>query len=429
MKTLLKNACIYTPQGVIRDGFVAVDGTMIAAVGAARPEGDFDREKDMSGKLLLPGLVNAHTHAAMTLLRGVGTDLPLQRWLFDSVFPVEARLTGEDIRIGTALALLEMLACGTTSFTDMYFFPWETAKLVADSGIKANLCYPVQAFDPADTYDKNESARKLEQFYADWHNAAGGRVRVDGCLHAEYTCNADVAAGTAAWSRQAGAQLHIHLSETKSEHENCLAKYGKTPAQWMNDLGVFDVPCTAAHCVWVTAEDRALLRRRSVSVAHNPTSNMKLGSGFAPIPELLAEGVNVALGTDGAASNNNLNMPEEMHLAAIIHDGYRQDTSLLPAAQVLDMATVNGARAQGREDTGIIEAGKRADMIAIDLDRPHLFPHLDTAGLAVYSAQAADVCMTMVDGRVLYENGEFLTLDRERILWDARCAVKRLYGE
>ena len=144
MKTLLKNACIYTPQGVIRDGFVAVDGTMIAAVGAARPEGDFDREKDMSGKLLLPGLVNAHTHAAMTLLRGVGTDLPLQRWLFDSVFPVEARLTGEDIRIGTALALLEMLACGTTSLTDMYFFPWETAKLVADSGIKANLCYPVR---------------------------------------------------------------------------------------------------------------------------------------------------------------------------------------------------------------------------------------------------------------------------------------------
>ena len=309
MKTLLKNACIYTPQGVIRDGFVAVDGTMIAAVGAARPEGDFDREKDMSGKLLLPGLVNAHTHAAMTLLRGVGTDLPLQKWLFDSVFPVEARLTAEDIRVGTALALLEMLACGTTSFTDMYFFPWETAKLVADSGIKANLCYPVQAFDPADTYEKNESARKLEQFYADWHNAADGRIRVDGCLHAEYTCNADVAAGTAAWSRQAGVRMHIHLSETKSEHENCLAKYGKTPAQWMNDLGVFDVPCTAAHCVWVTAEDRALLRRRGVSVAHNPTSNMKLGSGFAPIPELLAEGVNVALGTDGAASNNNLNMP------------------------------------------------------------------------------------------------------------------------
>ena len=178
----------------------------------------------------------------------------------------------------------------------------------------------------------------------------------------------------------------------------------------------------------MTAEDRALLWEKNVSVIHNPTSNMKLGSGFAPVPELLAEGINVALGTDGAASNNNLNMLEELHLAAILHNGYRHDAAILPAAQVLDMATINGAKLQGRDDTGAIEAGKRADIMAIDLSAPHLFPHLDTAGLAVYSAQAADVCMTMVDGRVLYENGEYLTLDRERILYDARAAAKRLYG-
>ena len=400
MTTLLKNAWIYTPQGVIEGGYVVIDEAAIVSVGAERPEGRFDCEKDMSGKLLLPGLVNAHTHAAMTLLRGVGTDLPLQRWLFDSVFPVEGRMTAEDIRAGTALALLEMLACGTTSFSDMYFFPWEAAELVAVCGIKANLCYPVQAFDPAEPYEKNESARKLERFYKDWHNAAEGRIRVDGCLHAEYTCNPHVAAGTSAWCRQNGVRMHIHLSETKSEHDTCIEKYGKTPAAWMNDLGVFDVPCAAAHCVWVTAEDRALL----------------------------AEGINVALGTDGAASNNNLNMLEELHLAAILHNGYRHDAAILPAAQVLDMATINGAKLQGRDDTGAIEAGKRADIMAIDLSAPHLVPHLDTAGLAVYSAQAADVCMTMVDGRVLYENGEYLTLDRERILYDARAAAKRLYG-
>ena len=428
MTTLLKNAWIWTPQGVIRGGYVAIDGAVITAVSGERPEGCFDREKDMSGKLLLPGLVNAHTHAAMTLLRGVGTDLPLQRWLFDSVFPVEGRMTAEDIRVGTELALLEMLACGTTSFSDMYFFPWETAELVRDCGIKANLCYPVQAFDPADTYEKNDSARKLERFYRDWHNAADGRVRVDGCLHAEYTCNPDVAAGTAAWCRRNGARMHIHLSETKSEHDSCLEKYGKTPAEWMDDLGVFDVPCAAAHCVWVTEKDRALLREKNVSVIHNPTSNMKLGSGFAPIPELLEAGVNVALGTDGAASNNNLNMLEELHLAAILHNGYHHDAALLPAGQVLEMATVNGAKLQGRDDTGVIEAGKRADIIAIDLSAPHLTPHLDTAGLAVYSAQAADVCMTMADGRVLYENGEYLTLDKERIRYDTEAAVKRLYG-
>ena len=428
MTTLLKNAWIYTPQGVIEGGYVVIDEAAIVSGGAERPEGRFDCEKDMSGKLLLPGLVNAHTHAAMTLLRGVGTDLPLQRWLFDSVFPVEGRMTAEDIRAGTALALLEMLACGTTSFSDMYFFPWEAAELVAVCGIKANLCYPVQAFDPAEPYEKNESARKLERFYKDWHNAAEGRIRVDGCLHAEYTCNPHVAAGTSAWCRQNGVRMHIHLSETKSEHDTCIEKYGKTPAAWMNDLGVFDVPCAAAHCVWVTAEDRALLREKNVSVIHNPTSNMKLGSGFAPVPELLAEGINVALGTDGAASNNNLNMLEELHLAAILHNGYRHDAAILPAAQVLDMATINGAKLQGRDDTGAIEAGKRADIMAIDLSAPHLVPHLDTAGLAVYSAQAADVCMTMVDGRVLYENGEYLTLDRERILYDARAAAKRLYG-
>ena len=428
MTTLLKNAWIYTPQGVIEGGCVAINGAVIVSVGAERPEGRFDCEKDMSGKLLLPGLVNAHTHAAMTLLRGVGTDLPLQRWLFDSVFPVEGHMTAEDIRAGTALALLEMLACGTTSFSDMYFFPWEAAELVEQCGVKANLCYPVQAFDPAEPYEKNESARKLERFYKDWHNAAEGRIRVDGCLHAEYTCNPHVAAGTAAWCRQNGVRMHIHLSETKSEHDTCIEKYGKTPAAWMNDLGVFDVPCAAAHCVWVTAEDRALLREKNVSVIHNPTSNMKLGSGFAPVPELLVEGVNVALGTDGAASNNNLNMLEELHLAAILHNGYRHDAAILPAAQVLDMATTNGAKLQGRDDTGAIEAGKRADIMAIDLSAPHLVPHLDTAGLAVYSAQAADVCMTMVNGKVLYENGEYLTLDRERILYDARAAAKRLYG-
>ena len=308
MRTLLKNAWVYTPGGVLRDGFVAVDGTQITAVSTERPEGTFDREKDMSGRLLLPGLVNGHTHAAMTLLRGVGTDLSLQKWLFESVFPVEARLTGEDVRAGTALALLEMLACGTTSFSDMYFFSPETLELLRQSGVKANVCYPVQAFDPADTYGKNESVRRQEALFRDWHGAGDGRIMVDGCLHGEYTCNADVAAGVADWCRKVGTRVHIHLSETRSEHENCVAKYGKTPAQWMADLGVFDVPCAAAHCVWVTAEDRALLRCKGVSVAHNPTSNMKLGSGFAPVPELLAEGVNVAIGTDGAASNNNLNM-------------------------------------------------------------------------------------------------------------------------
>ena len=222
--------------------------------------------------------------------------------------------------------------------------------------------------------------------------------------------------------------MHLHLSETEKEQRECLEKYGKTPAQWFRDLGTFDSPAYAAHCVAVTEGDLEILLEKGVSVVHNPTSNMKLGSGFAPVQRMLDLGVNVALGTDGAASNNNLNLMEELHLAAVIHNGYHRDPTLLKPARLLAMATRNGARLQGREDTGSLETGKKADIIALDLDRPHLYPNLDTMALAVYAAQGSDVVMTMVDGRILYENGEFLTLDKDRILHGARAAVKRLYG-
>ena len=426
MKLLFKNADIYTPDGVIKDGFLAVEGDTIAYVGAVRPEGVFDVEKDMSHRLLLPGLVNTHTHAAMTLLRGVGTDLPLHRWLTEAVFPLEGKMTAEDIRAGSALALLEMLGCGTTSFSDMYFHPDTMAELVASCGMKANLNYPVQSFNPAETYEQNESARKLESFHKAYHGAADGRIRVDGCLHAEYTCNPHVAAGTAAWCKSVGGRMHIHLSETKHEHEGCLERYGMTPAEWMNRAGVFDVPCQAAHCVWVSESDRRLMKEKGVAVVHNPSSNMKLGSGFAPIPQMLDEGILVSLGTDGAASNNTLNMVKELHLASIIHNGYHGDAALMTAKEIITMATRSGALAQGREDTGELTVGKKADIIAVALDRPHLTPHIDTEGLVAYSMQGSDVVLTMVDGRILYENGEYLTLDKEKIIYEANAAAARL---
>lgn len=428
MKLLLKSADIYTAAGVLKDAYLAVENETITYLGTVRPEGVFNVEKDMSRRLLLPGFVNAHTHTAMTLLRGVGTDLPLQRWLFEAIFPLEAKMAAEEIRAGSALALLEMLACGTTSFSDMYFYPEEMAALAAQSGIKANLNYPVQSFDPNEPYERNESARKLESFYKTWHGAAEGRIRVDGCLHAEYTCNGDVAAGTAAWCKAVGGRMHIHLSETRSEHEECLARHGLTPAEWMDRAGVFDVPCQAAHCVWVSESDRKLMKEKGVAVIHNPSSNMKLGSGFAPVPQMVEEGITVALGTDGAASNNTLNMVKELHLASIIHNGYGGDASILPAAQTITMATKNGALAQGRPDSGVLAVGKKADIIAVALDRPHLIPCVDTAGLVAYSAQGSDVVMTMVDGRILYENGEYLTLDKEKILYEANAAAKRLMG-
>ena len=335
-------------------------------------------------------------------------------------------LTGGAGFIGshTALALLEMLACGTTSFSDMYFFPWEAAELVAVCGIKANLCYPVQAFDPVEPYEKNESARKLERFYKDWHNAAEGRIRVDGCLHAEYTCNPHVAAGTAAWCRQNGVRMHIHLSETKSEHDTCIEKYGKTPAAWMNDLGVFDVPCAAAHCVWVTAEDRALLREKNVSVIHNPTSNMKLGSGFAPVKKMLEAGIRVGIGTDGAASNNNLNMMEEMQRFVLLQKGITQDATSVSAKQALHIATTAGARAM-HTGGGVLKEGYKADIVLVDTHVPHMQPMHNAINNLVYAAQGSDVWMNMVDGKILYKNGEYKRLDIEKVIAETNKAAEK----
>ncbi|MBQ0038082.1 MAG: amidohydrolase [Clostridiales bacterium] len=429
MTTLFKNALIYTPAGDV-NGYLAVKNEWITYIGTERPEGAFDCEKDMMGKLLMPGLVNCHTHTPMTLLRGLGTDLPLQTWLFDTIFPVEGRLTTEDIVAGTRLGLLEMLRSGTTSFSDMYFLPDAMAQAILDSGIKANICQHVQAFDAGDTYGSVASARRMEELHKNFHGKGNGRIRVDACLHAEYTCfSEDVARGVADFARDNDLRMHIHLSETKSEHAECMTRHGGlTPAGWFEKMGVFDVPCTAAHCVWTTREDWEIFCRHGVTVAHNPTSNMKLGSGFAPIPEMAASGVNITIGTDGTASNNNLNMFEELHLAALIHNGRHSDASIMPARQVIEMATVNGAKAQGRMDTGVLEVGKRADIIAIDMDQPHLFPNLDTAGLVAYAAQGSDVVLTMVDGEILYENGTYLTLDQEQIMDEAKAAVKRLYA-
>ena len=432
MKLLFKNCGIVaTERGefrVIRDGFLGVDGDRIDYIGAEPPKAAYDREKDMSGKLLAPGLVNCHCHSPMTLLRGVGSDLPLQEWLFDSVFPIEDRLTAEDIGAGNALALLEMIACGTTSYSDMYYKTETAVENTVKAGLRANLCRPVQCFDESTKYGEEPRVAESLALYRAHNGEADGRIRIDFSHHAEYTCTERIAAAYAADCKALGGRMHLHLSETKKECDECAAKRGKTPAEWFRDLGVFDSPTAAAHCVWLTRGDRRILKEKGVSVVHCPTSNMKLGSGFAPVPEMAAEGLNVALGTDGAASNNNLNMMEEIHLASVIHNGRTRDPLVMKPAQVLRMATANGAKLQGRGDTGSLEVGKKADVIAFDLDRPHLVPNRDPLALLAYSAQGSDVCMTMVDGKILYENGEYLTMDREKVLADAKAACRRIYG-
>ena len=432
MKRLLKGGDILAWENdgfvCLKNGYLGVDGDRIDYLSAEPPKGTYDEVKDMTGRLLLPGLVNGHTHTGMSLLRGLGSDLPLQQWLFDTVFPVEDRLTDEDLKLGMELSLLEMIASGTTAFTDMYMAPGYTAEAVLASGMKANLCRPLQSFDPDEEPMTCRRMKEMLALYDAWNGAGSGRIKVDFAVHAEYTCTERMVRAAAEEAQKRGAGMHLHLSETEAEQQSCIEKYGLTPAQWFDRLGAFGVRAYAAHGVWLTKEDRALLKARGVTVVHCPESNLKLGSGVADVPAMLAEGLNVALGTDGAASNNNLNMLEEMHLCALLHKGVRRDPTLLPQSEVLKMATVNGAKLQGRADTGTLEVGKKADVVAVDMDRPHLVPCIDPLSNLLYSAQAADVCMTMVDGRILYENGDFLTLDRDRILFEARRAARRLLG-
>ena len=428
MKRLLKGAQILARDGCLENGYLGIDGDRIDYIGTAEPKAPYDEVRDMSGKLLLPGLINGHTHTGMSLLRGLGSDLPLDKWLFDTIFPVEDRLTNDDLRLGMELSMLEMVASGTTSFTDMYMGAAYCAPAILSAGMKANLCRPLQSFDPEEEPMTCRRMREMLSLYEEWNGAGDGRIRVDFSIHAEYTCTEKMVRAAAEEAQKRGAGMHIHLSETAAEQQNCVEKYGLTPAQWFDRLGAFDLRAYAAHGVWLTAEDRALLKERGVTVVHCPESNLKLGSGVADVPALTAAGINVALGTDGAASNNNLNLLEEMHLAAILHKGVRRDPTLLSPQTVLQMATANGAKLQGRADTGILAVGNRADIIAVHMDRPHLVPNPDPLASLVYSAQGADVCLTMADGRILYENGEYLTLDRDRILFDARRAAKRLLG-
>ena len=402
MKRLLKGADVLAWENggfrCLKNGYLGIDGDRIDYIGTEPPALAYDETRDMTHTLLLPGLVNGHTHTGMSLLRGLGSDLPLKEWLFDTVFPVEDRLTDEDLKIGMELAMLEMVSSGTTSFTDMYMGAGYTAQAVLDAGMKANLCRPLQSFDPEEDPMTCRRMQEMLSLYDQWNGAGNGRIQVDFSIHAEYTCTEKMV--------RAAAE--------------------EAQARWFDSLGAFSGRAYAAHGVWLTAEDRALLKERGVTVVHCPESNLKLGSGVADVPALIREGVAVALGTDGPASNNNLNLIEEMHLVSILHKGVRRDPTLLSPGQVLQMATVNGARLQGRTDTGVLTVGNKADIVALDTDRPHLVPAIDPISNLVYWAQGADVSMTMVDGRILYENGEYLTMDRDRILFEARQAARRL---
>ncbi|KKM11913.1 N-ethylammeline chlorohydrolase [Clostridiales bacterium PH28_bin88] len=416
------------PGDLYYEGEIAVEGHTIAAVGpvgTVPPGWRADRVIQARGMVAMPGFVNAHTHAAMTLLRSYADDLPLMQWLEQKIWPLEAKLEPEDVYWGTMLCILEMIQSGTTSFADMYFYMDQVARAVADSGIRGCLSRGLIGLQE----NASQALAENRELVRNWHGQADGRVTVMLGPHAPYTCPPAFLEQVMAAADDLRVGLHIHVAETGVEKDDIERQYGKSPVQHLDAVGVFRYPVLAAHCVHLNAEDITVLKERQVGVAHNPESNMKLASGIAPVPQMLEAGIPVALGTDGAASNNNLDMMEEMRAAALLHKVSTGNPTVIPSYQAMEMATKNGARALGLRDVGTLQAGKKADIILLDFERPHLYPHHDILAHLVYAAQAADVQTVIVNGRVLMENREVKTIDTERVLYEVSHRAKRLTGK
>ncbi len=415
---------------VLENIYLATQGNQIVYMGKEKPAGDFGPVYDGRGKAALPGFVNLHSHLPMTLLRGFGENLPLHRWLDEKMIPFESRMSTEDKYWASLLGMGEMLAGGTVSFTDMYAAEDAILRAADESGIKANLsCGIFTGLGSFIPFSKDDSYAETQLLRRAAAALPHDRVAIELSIHAEFTNEAPAAESLAAYAKAEGMRIHLHLSETQKEHEDAKARRGMTPAQWFESLGVFEVPVIAAHCVWIEGEDFEILARSGATVAHNPTSNLKLGSGIAPVAMMLEKGLRVGIGTDGCGSNNNLNMLEETTLASLLQKGVQRDPALLPPAQLLRLCCQNGALAQGRVDCGMLKPGNRADIAVYNLSGVHLCPQHDLLANLFYAASTADVALTMVDGKVLYQNGEFLTMDMERVQHEARRRAARLAAE
>ena len=411
--------------------WVGVKDDRIAYIGAAAPENaaDYGEEYAGQGKLLMPAFYNAHAHAPMTLLRGYAENLPLQAWLNDTVWPFEAKMTGEDNYWATLLSCAEMARYGCVSFSDMYYHTPERAQAVVESGLKANLCTSPLAFEPKPIQEYGCFA-EMEDGVANHNGEANGRVKFEACVHAEYTNNDVTCKSVVEWAKANNVGMQIHLSETKSEVEQCRERHnGMSPVQWFDSLGAFDVPMNAAHCVWVDEADIQILAEKGVFVAHNPASNMKLASGFAPISEMIEAGVKVCLGTDGMASNNNHDMFQDMYLMALLPKGNKLDPAIVTPKQVLAAATRNGALAQGRQDCGLIKEGFKADLCVLDVTGPSWCPMTDPLVNVVYAGHGSDVVLTMCDGAVVYKEGSWPGVDIEKAKAEVAARTQRIIAE
>ena len=412
-------------QDVRENMYVGVKDGKIAFIGDSRPYDDFGEIYPGKGRLLMSGFYNCHAHTPMTLMRGYGENMGLHDWLNNRIWPFEDKLYGEAIYWATLLGLAESARFGIVSTTDMYDFCPEMVKAYDEIGVKGNISRAILCFTDENLNELNRF-KQADELFNNFHNSSDGRVKIDMSLHAEYTSTPKIAAQLAVYTKERGANMHVHISETKTEHEECKIRHNKTPVAYLDSLGIFDSPTTAAHCVWVEEEDIAILKEKGVTVASCPVSNLKLASGICNVPSLKAGGVNVAIGTDGAASNNSLNFIEEMKFFSLLHKGIFAEPSASSPRETLYAATRAGALSQGREDGGLLKTGFAADLTVLDITKPNMNPSHDLVNNIVYSACGGDIVLTVVDGKVIYDNGEYKTIDIEKTVSETEMATNSI---
>jgi len=427
MSILIKKAIILTQNKKREqlDGDIYIEDQDIIQVSEKPISTEAEYKIDGRNKLILPGLINTHTHIPMTLLRGYGDDMILEKWLKEKIWPVETKLDSKSVEAGTKLGLLEMISSGTTTFLDMYFFEDTIGETTEKTGIRGFLGFPmIDSGTPE--YPAEQLPTQCEKFIKKWKNH--DLIKPVIAPHATYTCGPENLQKSLEFSKKYDALLHIHCAETREEIYDVQKQYGLRPIDQLKKYGLLCEKMILTHCGWITKNEITDIKKADAKVSHCPVSNMKIATGgYAPIPELLKAKVTVGLGTDGAASNNTLDMFDTMKFCALIHKQHRWDPSVLPAQTVFDFTTIEGARCLGMEkDIGSIEEGKKADIIMLDLKKPHLTPHHDYVSHLIYAARGSDVCTTIVNGKPLMIENKFLTLDYNNILEDAEKCAKEL---
>jgi 5-methylthioadenosine/S-adenosylhomocysteine deaminase len=411
------------------DGAIVIDKDRILDIGnTAEIIDKYDAREiiDGSGKLIMPGLINTHTHVPMTIFRGYADDMPLHEWLYDYIFPVESEfVNAENVTLGTKLAMAEMLRSGTTTFNDMYYHIEDIANVVDQVGMRAVLSESVIDFPAPNSPTPQEGLKTAEELIKKWSNHP--RITISVSAHSPYSCSSGLIKNAKALADKYQVPFNIHVAETRKEFDQTQKDFGLTPVGYLDSLGVLGNNVIAAHGVHVTTDDIQILADRGVSVAHNPECNMKLASGVAPVPELMKAGVKVGLGTDGVASNNDLDLFDEMNTAAILHKLNSKDPTVLDAQTVVEMATMGGARVLGMEsEIGSLEAGKKADMILMDMLQPHAHPIYNIYSLLVYSMKGADVESVIIDGKFVMRDRKILNMDEKSLYSKIECVAVKI---